>query len=124
MTVEAGTVDPASQIEYLAPADHGHQGSHRIAVAGHTVLVKGDGRTSTRKRYQAAFRAYQEAVDRDAVPEIGLQLVIGALVLAGATNIDVDGTPLFDTGRTHVTTLVIDITSDGGTTVTTTGGGE
>lgn len=110
-----------SPITYINPAGHGHEGSHQIAVAGRTILVKGDGRTSTRKRYQAALRGYQTVSDAGLLDQIGAEAVIGSLILAGATNITVDGDPIFEPDKGRVATLIIDISTDG-VAVTTTGG--
>lgn len=116
-----------SPITYIPPARLGGEGSHQIDVAGRTILVKGDGRTTTRKRYQAALRGYQTASNAGLLDQIGAEAVVGSLVLAGVTDITVDGEPLFDPVRGHVATLIVDIsTALGGEVVhvRTTGGGE
>lgn len=102
-----------SPITYIPPSGHGHEGSHRITVAGREILVQGEGRTTTKKRFHVAQKAYQAAREAGALDQIGAEAVVGALVLAGATNITVDGEPIHEPERGRLATIVVDVASAG-----------
>lgn len=92
-------------VQYLRSTDHGHEGAHDVALAGLTVRVLPDPRTTARKRSHtirealgtisdlqgAVFKleGLEEPVEFDPVAYL-----IGSLVLDGATNIEVDGEPV------------------------------
>lgn len=97
-------------VQYLRSTDHGHEGAHDVALAGLTVRVLPDPRTTARKRshtirealhtIDAVTRvpldmAYVSDQDSDALDGFDpVAYLIGSLVLDGATNIEVDGEPV------------------------------
>lgn len=70
----------------------GTEGAHDVAFpAGRVLRVLPDGRTTTKMRAVVIRRALEA--------ELGLDGVVGGLVLAGATNLELDGTVLVPFGR-------------------------
>jgi hypothetical protein len=106
------------EVQYVGDRSHGHEGGHRIAVAGREILALPDGRTTARDRSHAITRVLHadqpDALDR-------LEAVLGSLVLAGATNILVDGQPLIG-DDTPAVSLRLDIFGNGTLNVTSLGG--
>ena len=77
-------------VTYLRPA-HGHEGGHEVHVDGVTVRVLPDGATTTRAR----AGVIREALTTEVVAGgARVAYLVGRLVLAGATNLEVDGKPL------------------------------
>ena len=93
-------------VQYLRNT-HLHEGAHRIVHRDATIDVYPDSSHGTRAR---------AATIRRALTQLTVEGVVGCLVLAGVTNITVDGTPivsassvgrwridLADTGEVHAT---------------------
>lgn len=77
----------SAQLQALR-AGHSHEAAHDVTVGDRNLRVLPDGHTAARRRYDTILRAYDsESVDR-------LALVVGSLVLIGATNLELDGRPL------------------------------
>lgn len=84
-----------AEIQYLEGlSDHGHEGGHRVAIAGRELLVLPDGHTTARKRSQAISTALQKAEEEVVSLETALIMVIGSLVKAGAYAMTLDGEPI------------------------------
>lgn len=97
-------------VQYVADRGHGHEGGHRIALAGRDVLVLPDGRTTAKNRSHVITRVLHAAEEAERTTEDALESLIGALVLSGATNITLDGIPFFDGGETPIVSVRLDIT--------------
>lgn len=99
-----------AEVQYVGSSNHSHEGGHRIALNGREVLVLPDGRTTARSRSHALTEALQAISRQEPDP---VQTVVGALVLAGARSIEIDGQPLLvDTSRT-VASLRLDVNALG-----------
>ena len=110
-------------LTYQPDRSHRHEGAHRIVVAGRTILVRPDGRTTGRKRSDAIRHALDAASKPETASRITVEAVVGALILAGASNIEVDDAPLLDSAPTAIAVLRLEVTSDGTISVASIGGG-
>lgn len=97
-------------IQYVGRSSHSHEGGHRITVAGFTVLALPDGHSTARRRSHAASEALHAITHGTPDP---LSAVVGALVLAGARNIEIDGEPLLETKTRTITSLRLDVNAIG-----------
>ncbi|HLF43226.1 MAG TPA: hypothetical protein VJA46_06840 [Acidimicrobiia bacterium] len=93
-------------IQYLADSSHSHEGGHRITVTGRNLLVLPDGRTTARNRSHVITAVLSAAQGHGADP---IQTLVGALVLEGATNLELDGVPVFASERRLVASMRLDI---------------
>lgn len=104
----------AAEITYVRDPGHRHEGHHRIAVAGRTVVVKGDGATKSRSRSGAATRALSAVSERGGSDQDAVEQLIGALVLIGATNVTIDNQPILpDAPDRILASLTLDIVQQG-----------
>jgi len=76
----------AGIVRYL-DGGHAREGGHLVALNGREVTVLPDGRTTARQRSQAITAALQAAPDP-------LADLVGTLILAGVSNLAVDGIPI------------------------------
>jgi hypothetical protein len=97
-------------IQYVGSSAHSHEGGHRITVVGRELLALPDGQSTARKRSHALSEALHAA--SEGIPDL-LALSVGALVLAGARNIEVDGVSLFANGPRRVASLRLDVNEIG-----------
>lgn len=110
--VEEDFDGPWAQVQYLRGP--GHVGAHQLTVyeAGSDepgkLLVLPDPTTSARKRSECVSVALGEN-------HSGLAAIIGELVLAGATNLLLDGRPLFP--RSGAGRWVVELVEDGEVTM-------
>ena len=93
-------------IRYLRDATHGHEGGHRIVVADRTLSVLPDGRTLARNRSHVITRVLHTAPASD---PLLVEALIGALILEGATNLELDGSPVFASERRLVASMRLDV---------------
>lgn len=111
------------EIQYVGDKSHTHEGGHRIAIAGHEVLVLPDGHTTARNRSHVITRVLHEVEKAETVLTLAVDALVGALVREGATHITIDGEPLpsSDRGNT-IAALRLDVLEDGSITVASLGG--
>lgn len=116
-TIGAGTR------QYLE-SGHSHEGGHEVLLDGFTLRALPDGRTTPRNRSQAIAGALQtieelrgavckyegleEPVEFDAVAYL-----VGSLILAGATNLHLDGEPVLPAADTPNAQWVVELRGDG-----------
>lgn len=106
-------------VQYVADKSHAHEGGHRLALDGRTVEVLPGGPTQARNRSHVITRVLH---DTEGMPDsTRLETLVGALVLEGATNILIDGTPVV-AGRVPIASLRLDVDDDGTISVTSLGG--
>lgn len=77
-------------------AAHSHEAAHDVAVHGQVLRVLPDGRTTARKRSDIISEVLTGHADNGSAREI-LDSLVGALVIAGATALELDGTALLPT---------------------------
>lgn len=109
----------AAEVQYLTDSSHSHEGGHRITVDSREVLVLPDGRTTGRNRRAVITRVLAGEPNP-------VETLVGGLVLAGATNITIDGNPILTADPTVIASLRLDVHRVGETidvTVTTLGAG-
>jgi len=75
-------------------SQHGHEGGHDLTIGDDTLRVLPSSRhhTTARKRLRVLEHAYGAAQGVDGVDTVAY--VVGSLLIAGATNILVNGTPI------------------------------
>lgn len=98
------------EVQYVSSSTHSHEGGHRLTVNGRTVLALPDGHTTARQRSHAISEALQET---DGHEPAGFYAVVGALVVSGARNIEIDGRPLLTDNARTVASLRLDVTQIG-----------
>ena len=108
-----------AEIQYVGDKSHSHEGGHRIAVAGRSVLVLPDGRTTARNRSHVITRVLHAFAGSGLDPT---EALIGALVVEGATSIEVDGQRILADGSSPIVSLRLDVL-DNEIRVTSLGGG-
>lgn len=111
------------EVQYVGDKSHGHEGGHRITMAGREVLVLPDGLTTARNRSHVITRVLHAVEMAEAVTVLGVDALVGALVREGATNILVDGDPVFagDAGSV-IAALRLEVLEDGVIRVASLGG--
>jgi hypothetical protein len=73
-------------------APHSHEVAHELVLGGRTLRVLPDGRTTARKR---SYNISDALTAHGQLPETDLlALLVGWLVIDGATNLELDGLPL------------------------------
>jgi hypothetical protein len=113
-----------AKVEYIPDRSHRHEGSHSITLAGRKILVRPDGRTSGRRRLAAVKRALDATSDPSTMSVVAVEAVVGALILAGASTIEIDGVPLFRPEPEPVAVLRLEVTDDGRISVASIGGSQ
>jgi len=86
-------IGPGATVTYLRP-QHGHEGGHDFTIGDDVLRVLPSSRhhTTARKRLRVLEQAYGAAQAVDGIDTVAY--VVGSLLLAGATNILVNGDPI------------------------------
>jgi len=100
----------SADVQYVGSSHHAHEGGHEVDVNGQTLLVLPDGRTTARRRSHVITQALDAECED---PQHLLYRVVGALLVAGATNLHVDGEPLIPDTTTPIVSLRLDLTRTG-----------
>ena len=108
-----------AEIQYVTDKSHSHEGGHRIAVAGRNLLVLPDGRTTARNRSHVITRVLHGFTGSALDPT---EALIGALILEGATNIEVDGEKILPSDGETIVSLRFEILDNNEIRVTSLGG--
>ena len=100
---------PGVEVQALR-SGHTHEGAHDVTVNGKTLRVLPDPHTTARQRSDTLRRAVDD-LESGTVDTIGL--MIGYLVAAGATHLELDGQPLVGpTGDQLIGQIDVDVYGD------------